>query len=109
MNHQDWTPVIFKKQQNNQVKHIESAKTISSTTGIAAYKIEKAENDGIALKYVSREDSQRIIQGRVNQKLTQQALAQQLNIQLKDIQEIENCKAIENKQMLSKIKKKLNV
>ena len=105
-NNQDWETVVFRKPKAPE-KHIESAKTVSSTTGTAAYKIDNADYAEKPLKQVSKEDAQFIIQARVNKKLTQKQLAQRLNIQLKDIQEIEGGKALENKQLLSRIKKTL--
>ena len=107
MQHQDWQQVVFRKPKPSE-RIIEAPKTMSSTTGMAAYKIDNADYAENPLKQVSREDMQYIIQGRVNKKLTQKDLAKQLNIQLKDIQDIESGKAIENKQLLSKIKRHLN-
>jgi ribosome-binding protein aMBF1 (putative translation factor) len=42
-------------------------------------------------------------------KLTQKDLACKLNMQIKDIQDIESGKALENKMVLSKIRKMLNL
>jgi ribosome-binding protein aMBF1 (putative translation factor) len=108
MEHQDWSPVIFKKKPE-KISIPDSPQTISSTSSKPAWKIEKMIDEGIQLLKVSKEDSKIIIAGRINMKLSQKDLATRLNMQIKDIQEIENGKAIENKQVLSKIKKFLNV
>lgn len=108
MQNQDWTPVVFHKKPDT-VRRVEAPQTFSATTAKPAWKIEQQEDLGVELKRVCKEDTQRIIQGRVNKKLCQKDLATKLNMQLKDIQEIENGKALENKQQLAKIKKFLQI
>jgi len=66
-------------------------------------------DNGKPLQYISKADSQLIIQGRIAMKLTQKDLACKLNMQIKDIQDIESGKSLENKMVLSKIRKCLNL
>ncbi len=115
MHHQDWTPVILKKKTpSSEIKtQVKTQKaSISSTTNKPIWKLEKQIDDDTfskPLNYVSRDDAQKIISGRVALKMTQKDLANKLNMQLKDIQDIESCKALENKLILSKIKKLLSI
>lgn len=113
MEHQDWNVVTFNK-KNNVEKNIQFKKkfvnnaTINSTTNRPAWKIEKqidSDNIGSLMQYVSKEDANIIIQGRILMKLSQKDLAYKLNMPIKNIQDIESLKAIENKLTLSKIKK----
>lgn len=114
--HQDWETVILKKKKvddarENVTKTSVNKTTISYATGKPAWKIEKEVDSetGKPLIYVSREDANNIIKGRIEMKLSQKDLANRLNMQFKYIQEIETCKAIENKQDLSRIKRFLKI
>lgn len=111
MDHQDWTPVIFKKHKPSEKQTHVSHATISKVNEKPAWKIEKQidSDSGPPLNYISPEVVKQIINGRINMKLTQKQLAQRLNMQEKDIKEIESCKAIENKSQIAKIKKVLNI
>lgn len=114
--HQDWTPVVLKKKSAQPVivaqkRDSTTAASVSTATNKPAWKIEK-QVDGDAgkpLTYVSREDARKIIEGRVARKLTQKELAIAMNMNHKDIQDIESCHAVENKMILAKIKRYLNV
>ncbi len=116
-NHQDWTPVVLKKKSNDpvEVKTVDKTakqQSVSSIVNKPMWKLEQqidSTDSGKPLTYVSRDDAQKIIAGRVAMKLTQKELATKLNMQLKDIQDIENCKALENKLVLSKIKRTLQL
>ena len=113
--HQDWETVFIrnkKKAENNDERKKQFGNigpTMSAVTNKPAWKIEKQIEDGKTVSQVSKDDSQKILQGRLAMKLTQKELAQRLNMQFKDIQEIETGKAIENKAVLSKIKRYLHV
>lgn len=125
--HQDWQPVVFKKKpvpvrevvpktastatNIGQRAHVNNAVHSSHNTDIPAWKIEKqVDGDlGPAVKYVSKEMAQAIIKGRVAMKLNQAQLAQKLSIPEKDIKDIETGKAVENKALLGKIKRFLNI
>ena len=115
MEHQDWKEVVFRarggvslpKEQQQQ-----SAATQSTTSSKPAWKIEQqvdATGGGKPLTHVSPEDARMVVAGRVAKKLTQKELATRLNVQLKDIQEVESGKAVENRALLSRIRKFLGV
>jgi ribosome-binding protein aMBF1 (putative translation factor) len=115
--HQDWTQVVLKKKPTKeQLPKVVTAKndvhtaTISSATSKPVWKIEKQidSTEGKPLNYVSKADADTIIKGRIAAKLTQKQLAQRLNMQEKDIKDIETCKAVENKAIIARIKKSLN-
>jgi ribosome-binding protein aMBF1 (putative translation factor) len=115
MEHQDWNVITFKKKQIPQ-KEIQNKSNIitattSTTTNKPAWKIEQQVDgdNGKPIQYVSKNDAQLIIQGRIAMKLTQKDLACKLNMQPKEIQDIESGKAIENKMILSKIRRILGI
>lgn len=114
--HQDWETVVLKKKQpggngtSNEPKKTIPQSTLTASQ-VPAWKIEKQvdSEEGKPLNFVSKEDAQVIIKGRVAQKWTQKDLAVKLNLPLKTIQDIETCKAVQNKAQLAKIKKMLNI
>ncbi len=115
MDHQDWKEVVFKKKQPDSVtskpQSKASTETLSTSSSKPAWKIERdVDGDsGKPLAFVSKEDGQKIIAGRVAKKLRQKDLAMRLNMQPKEIQDIESGKAVENKIVLSRIKRFLGV
>lgn len=113
MQHQDWETVIINKTKPIQNVTTERKTTAATTTTSQkpAWKIEKMvdSDEGKPINLISSETSRAIIAGRVAAKLTQKQLAQQLNISEKEIKDIESAKAVENKLLISKIKKRLNI
>ena len=115
MEHQDWNTVVFnkKKPMQKETTHKKSVhhSTVSSIANKPAWKIEQQIDncEGKPIQYVTREDARKIIDGRVAMKLSQKDLANRLNMSVKEIQEIEACKSVENKAKLSKIKRILNI
>jgi len=118
MQHQDWNIITFRKKQEAIKQKMLKGEaptqkaTISQVSNIPAWKVEEnvdAVDGGKPLKYISTDDSKKITQARMAKKLTQKELACRLNMQLKDIQDMEGGKAIENRQTISKIYKYLNV
>ena len=118
--HQDWKQVVFKKTQLQEdstsrrlKKTLQShAATASTTSSKPAWKIEQEIDSDLTkkpLERVSKTDAQRIILGRCAMKLKQQDLATKLNMKVQELREIENCTAVENKTVLSRIKRFLNV
>ena len=112
--HQDWKEIVFKKASSKlsiKPSRFSKPETPSSSSSKPAWKIERDVDgeSGKPLNFVNRDDAQRIITGRVIKKLGQKDLAMNLNMPLKEIQEIESCKAVENKQVLSRIKRFLGV
>jgi len=78
MSHQDWTPVIFKKNTKPKTTHYQ----------ITHEKIDS--NEIIKLKVISPEKSKEIRDLRNSKKVSQKDLAKSLNIKLDIIQDIEN-------------------
>lgn len=126
--HQDWTPVVIRKPKTQVVEKSVRATPATSVgntskagvnrathsthnTDIPAWKIEKQvdSDTGAPIKRVTTQDAQAIIKGRVAMKLSQTQLAQRLNMPERDIKDIESCKAVENKAVINKIKKFLNI
>jgi putative transcription factor len=116
--HQDWTPVIIRGKKPGSVQHKTQATTrvahvTSSTTGKPAWAIEKKidnpDAQGPLLNCVSKDTARLITQGRVAKKMTQNELAQAINVPPAIIKEIEAGKAIENKQLLANIRRVLGL
>ena len=110
---QDWKQVVFKKQtKSKDSRQPMVAATASTMSSKPAWKIEQmvdSDESKKPLDRVSKADAQRIVLGRCAMKLKQQDLATRLNMPIKELQEIEACKAVENKAVLSRIKRFLNV
>jgi len=116
--HQDWKTVVLNKRPEAVV-----TKTVgvggksggyggsTSTSGKPAWKVESMVDSDVGkpVEYVSKEDGQKIVNGRVAMKLSQKDLAVRLNMPLKDIQDIESGRAILNKEKLGRIKRFLGV
>jgi ribosome-binding protein aMBF1 (putative translation factor) len=112
--HQDWETVVLRKSkpvQKETVNKNDAKITVSQIVNKPAWKIEQQVDgdSGKPLQFVSKEDARKIVDGRVGLKLSQKDLACKLNMPLKDIQDIESCKAVENKLVLAKIKRALNI
>jgi ribosome-binding protein aMBF1 (putative translation factor) len=116
MEHQDWETIVFKKKSQNDVTREKVARPVSNGQTLTPYqkpawKIEQQvdSENGKPLNLVTSEVGKAIINGRIAMKLTQKQLAQRLNMQEKDIKDIESCKAVENKALIAKIKKTLGI
>lgn len=107
--HQDWKTVVLKNPKaiaKNQPKEIVKRPTPS----LMPSGIKLDENDEIkSIKYVPREISQLIIDGRCAKKLTRKDLARNLNLKEDVIADIELGKAIYNGNQIAKIKNYLGV
>ena len=77
----------------------------------AAWKVERRVDAevGKPLELVSAEDRLAVIRGRTAAGLSQRDLATRLNLQFKDVQDIESGKALRNKQLVGRIKRLLGV
>jgi ribosome-binding protein aMBF1 (putative translation factor) len=84
------------------------ARTATTVMNKPAWKIEKALEEGERLPRVRPEDAKRVVAGRVRAKLTRAQLAQRLNLREKDIADIENGTALENKALLARIRRLLD-
>lgn len=128
---QDWEPVVIRKKAPNAAAKkddkavnearrsgaaIETVKKFTAGTNKAtaagpSLNTKKLEEDteNLTHEHVSRELKVSIMKARLDKKLTQAQLAQQINEKPQIIQEYENGKAIPNQQVLSKLERVLGV
>jgi ribosome-binding protein aMBF1 (putative translation factor) len=115
---QQWDTVILRKNKPTPTKtdedraRVVGGAAMGSASSKPLWKIEQMVDDPNAkrpLEFVKKEEAQKIVQARVAAKLSQQELAQRLNMQKKDLEMIEQCKAVENKAVLAKIKRYLHI
>lgn len=117
MSHQDWKTVVIGKNVNKKPTELVHKQQSSQNTATItsnqkpAWKIEQQvdSDTGKPLTLVPTDVAKLIIAARTAQNLTQSQLAKKLNISDKEIKDIESCKAVQNKQLISRIKKALNV
>jgi ribosome-binding protein aMBF1 (putative translation factor) len=110
MEHQDWKTIVLKNPNivKNQPKNIVKKTDLPKSTVNSSIKLN--ENDEVTqIKYVPKDISKLIIQGRITKKLTRKDLANSLNLKEDIITNIENGKAIYDGNLIAKIKKILNV
>jgi len=106
LDHQDWKTIIIKKPKEN-VKN--STKKINNDSQKKISVEKKAEEGDLKQKKITLELRQSIIKARVDKKLTQKQLANQLNFTLQIISDIESGKALYNPQHINKIKRFLKI
>jgi ribosome-binding protein aMBF1 (putative translation factor) len=106
--HQDWDTVYVHANKhigNDDKKENKSNKVISEEN-----KMEKKIEEGNLKHNKTPAELGKLIQSRrLSQNMTQKILAQKLNIPVKMINEIESGKAKHNPQVISKIKRILNI
>lgn len=109
MEHQDWNTIYVTA--NKQLKEKEKQKEgVKSNHFSKENKIEKKIEEGNLKHDKTPSELGKIIQSkRLSQNMTQKDLAQKLNIPVKMINEIESGKAKHNPQVISKIKRILNI
>lgn len=113
--YQDWKTVVLKPKKEVQTKVVEksllSNKNSCQHITNESINIKKldAETEEFHHKKVPSNVGKDIVTARCARKLTQQALANSLNMNVKDIAEIESGRAIYNGQQLSKIKRFLGL
>jgi len=113
MEHQDWTPVYISanKELNKTPEQIEKEKKKEDNQVKFAKenKIEKQIEEG-DLKHKKMDISfgKELQKKRVSKGLTQKTLAQNLNINVKDINEIESGRAVHNQGLMNKINRLMN-
>eukprot|EP00252_Welwitschia_mirabilis_P007058 TRINITY_DN180_c0_g2_i1.p1 TRINITY_DN180_c0_g2~~TRINITY_DN180_c0_g2_i1.p1 ORF type:complete len:143 (-),score=23.71 TRINITY_DN180_c0_g2_i1:387-815(-) len=128
---QDWEPVVIRKKPlNSAAKKDEKAvnaarraggpietvkkynagsnKAPSSSTSLNTKKLDD-ETEVLSHERVSSGLKKNIMEARLNKKLTQAQLAQQINEKPQVIQEYESGKAIPNQQILTKLERVLGV
>ena len=112
MEHQDFRVITIgskEKKKANLSREIVK-KNISNSNNIYKVNSSKLENsDEIQLKYVDRNVVKKIIQARTLQKISQQDLANKLNVRKSVITELESGKMLKNNQFVSKVKKALRI
>eukprot|EP00271_Cylindrocystis_brebissonii_P013007 TRINITY_DN32547_c0_g1_i1.p1 TRINITY_DN32547_c0_g1~~TRINITY_DN32547_c0_g1_i1.p1 ORF type:complete len:140 (+),score=32.09 TRINITY_DN32547_c0_g1_i1:354-773(+) len=128
---QDWEPVVIrKKAPTAAAKKDDKAVNEARRTGAAIETVKKFsagsnkasaagpslntkkladDTETLAHEHVSKELKTAIVKARLEKKLTQAQLAQQINEKPNVIQEYENGKAIPNQQVLGKLERVLGV
>ena len=111
MDHQDWKTVILhnptKKPIVDKNKVVKTNLNSNSIMNVNARKVE--DNEDMKVEYVSKSVSKQIQQARLEQKITQQSLANKLCVKKNIINELESGKMIKNNQFISKVKGVLNI
>ena len=103
LDHQDWKQIVIGKKSKSPKKKKNNENT-------KLLKLEKkAENDELKHNKITKELRIKIQQGRASKGLTQKQLANNVNLPLQKIQEIENGKAIYNHKDINKIKRYLSL
>ena len=108
LDHQDWKQVVIgqKKSKTKSPK----TKREKNPENRKLLKLEKkAENDELKHDKVTKELRTKIQQGRASKGLTQKQLANNVNLPLQKITEIENGKAIYNHKDINRIKRYLKI
>ena len=109
LDHQDWNTIVVKKKQDPE-KVAAGLKCNKNHEGQKLLKLEKkADNDELKHDKITNELRVKIQQGRSSKGLTQKQLANNINMPLQKIQEIESGKAIYNAQDINKIKRFLKI
>jgi ribosome-binding protein aMBF1 (putative translation factor) len=99
MDHQDWITIAFN--QNKKLKKIDGKEYVKTKET----KLEECEESGkLSHKKMDISFGKELQKYRSSQNMTQKDIAQKLNIQVKDINEIESGKAKHNGVLMSKIK-----
>ncbi len=114
MEHQDWTPVVIHKRNgavnasasSTRESGIVEKKGITKTIGASQYKLENSELP-VALKKLSNESIQNIIQLRLAKGWNQAQLNQECRFPVNTIREIEARRMVPNIQQLNILNKVL--
>ena len=110
MEHQDWNTLYVRANKNSKDKKEKQKEGTKSNHFLKENKIEKKIEEGNLKHDKTPSELGKIIQSkRLSQNMTQKDLAQKLNIPVKTINEIESGKAKHNPQVVSKIKRILNI
>ena len=107
LNHQDWKQIVIGKKKSKSPKITEKNKNPENTKLLKLEK--KADNDELKHDKITKELRTKIQQGRASKGLTQKQLANNVNLPLQKITEIENGKAIYNHKDINKIKRYLSL
>lgn len=110
--HQDWKDIVLRVKKNNNINS--PVQTVEKTHGdvsTRSHKLRKIENEDEDFhhKKIAPKLRNDIIQARTRAKMTQQELAQAINVKPQTIQDIERGTAIYDSIVLSKLAKRLNI
>ena len=106
LDHQDWKQVVVGKKKSKS----KSSKKKKNPENRKLLKLEKkADNDELKHNKITKELRTKIQQGRASKGLTQKQLANNVNLPLQKITEIENGKAIYNHKDINRIKRYLKI
>ena len=106
LDHQDWKDIVVRKKYE---KTITNAKKVDNATQKLISVEKKADNDILKHDKITLELRQNIQKGRGSKGLTQKQLANNINMPLQKIQEIESGKAIYNGKDINRIKRFLKI
>ena len=110
LDHQDWkTLIIHKKKDKQNNSNNNNNKNLDPNTQKLISIEKKADNDNLKHDKITKELRIQIQQARSSKGLTQKQLANQINIPLQKISEIETGKAIYNHNDINKIKRFLKI
>ena len=101
MDHQDWKPVILRKNS----KHVKSTEKVIKKI-IENQHLKKLEGNDIKLEYIDRTISKKILEARVSLKMTQQDLANKLCVKKNIVNDLESGKILKNDKV---IRRALNI
>ena len=112
MDHQDWKPVVFKKNPTKKSGTTSSKVAVASTNSNKGFngtgkKIADDDGDIKKVPTVGIGIGKQIAQARTAKKLSQKQLATQMNLPLQTVQLNENGKAIRNNGLLAKFERAL--
>ena len=101
MDHQDWKPVILRK--NN--KYVKSTEKVRKKI-IESQHLNKLEGNDVKLEYIDRSISKKVLEARVSLKMTQQDLANKLCVKKNIVNDLESGKILKNDKV---IRRALNI
>lgn len=115
MDHQDWKPVIFRKsksqlQKEGKIKKEKVLNTKRPNSKQCDVNFKKLDGDDVPpTKYVPKDIAKQIQQARTAKKMTQQDLANRLNVKKTIINDLESGKMILNKGFVNRVKRVLGI
>ena len=108
LDHQDWKQITIHPKNKNNNNNKNKNKIDSNTQKLISIE-KKADNDNLKHDKIPNDLRIKIQQSRSSKGLTQKQLANQINIPLQKISEIESGKAIYNAKDINKIKRFLKL
>lgn len=107
LDHQDWKDIVVRKKHDKTI--VSNTKKVDNATQKLLSVEKKADNDILKHDKITLELRQNIQKGRSSKGLTQKQLANNINMPLQKIQEIESGKAIYNGKDINRIKRFLKI